>query len=376
MKLCIISHTEHYTNKAGELVSWGATVTEINHLTKIFDEIYHIAMYYEQEPPSSSLPYTSSKVKFVKIPAMGGHHIKDKIDIIKNIPKVIKIVKNTLKKVDYFQLRCPTGIGVFLIPYLSLFVRKKGWYKYAGNWNQDNPPLGYRLQRIMLKFQNRKVTINGKWPNQPKQCLSFENPTLFKDEILKAGELLKTKNYSKKLNLCFVGRLERPKGVLRILESLILLKDKSKLGNVFFIGEGEEREYFESFAKKTGVNCEFYGGLSRNDVFQVYKKSHIFLLPSSASEGFPKVIAEAMCFGCFPIVSDVSSIKQYIKHKQNGIIINPLTIEKLSESITMLLSGSKPNLLDSIDNDKNRALLTLFTYEYYNSRIKNDILNL
>ena len=45
------------------------------------------------------------------------------------------------------------------------------------------------------------------------------------------------------------------------------------------------------------------------------------VLPSY-SEGFPKVIAEAMNFGCIPIVSDISCIRQYIINGKNGFLIN------------------------------------------------------
>src|SRR5690606_16873972 len=142
---------------------WGPTVTELNHLLEVFDTIYHVAMFYSGHPPPSSLPYSSDRIIFVPIPAIGGPTLRDKFRILFKSIAVIIIVNSTLQNVDYFQLRTPTGIGVFLIPYLTLFVRKKGWYKYAGNWNQERPPLGYALQRTLLKRQERKVTINGKW---------------------------------------------------------------------------------------------------------------------------------------------------------------------------------------------------------------------
>ena len=41
MKLLIISHTEHYRNSLGAIVGWGPTLTEINFLATVFDEIYH-----------------------------------------------------------------------------------------------------------------------------------------------------------------------------------------------------------------------------------------------------------------------------------------------------------------------------------------------
>ena len=67
--LTIISHTEHYLNSDGTIVGLGSTVTEINQLLDVFDEITHVAMLHDESPPSSSLPYVSDKISFVAIPA-------------------------------------------------------------------------------------------------------------------------------------------------------------------------------------------------------------------------------------------------------------------------------------------------------------------
>ena len=178
MKLAIISHTEHYRNEHGEIVGWGPTVTEINHLVDRFEKIYHVAFFYEKEAPQSSVPYTSNLIEFVALPPSGGRSVFGKLSVIKEMAKTIKTVSRILEKVDVFQFRAPVGIGIYLIPYFTYKVKKQGWFKYAGNWAQENAPLGYALQRKMLKNQARKVTINGKWPEQPKHCLTFENPCL------------------------------------------------------------------------------------------------------------------------------------------------------------------------------------------------------
>ena len=373
MKLLIISHTEHYQNDQGQLLSWGATVTEINHLMRVFESITVIGMYYNQKPPQSAMPYTSDHIHFVPIPVMGGHDMKAKLGVIKNIPYVIRVVRQELKKVDCFQLRAPTGIGVFLIPYLTFFSKKKGWFKYAGNWNQAQPPLGYRIQRSLLKKQKRTVTINGKWPTQPSQCLTFENPTLFQEDVLKGRTLIQTKDYTQKLNFCFVGRLEKPKGVERILKAFSQVQH-NRLGVLHFVGDGAERAIFEKQAEDCAIEVKFHGGLSRQEVFAVYEQCHVFLLPSTASEGFPKVIAEAMCFGCIPMVSDVSSITQYIKHQQNGWVISPVTIEQLIDQIEQVLRLDKKEMQNLLKGNENT--IDKFTFDYYNQRIQNQIIPL
>ena len=140
MKLAIISHTEHYRNEEGDIVGWGPTITEINHLLDRFEEIYHVAFFHEVTPPPSSIAYQSDRVKFVALPPSGGRSLREKFTVISNFPKTLSIVNNVLKKVDFFQFRAPVGIGVYLIPYLTYRVKKKGWFKYAGNWAQENAP--------------------------------------------------------------------------------------------------------------------------------------------------------------------------------------------------------------------------------------------
>ena len=65
MRLLVISHTEHYKQPDGSIVGLGSTVTEINHLLDLFDEIIHVAMLHKVHAPPSALPYVSNKITFI-----------------------------------------------------------------------------------------------------------------------------------------------------------------------------------------------------------------------------------------------------------------------------------------------------------------------
>ncbi|TVZ59170.1 glycosyl transferase family 1 [Flavobacteriaceae bacterium MAR_2010_105] len=374
MTLAIISHTEHYTLPDGTLVGWSPTVNEINHLLDLFDRIYHVAMHYEGEAPKSVMAYASDRIQFVPIPAVGGKRISDKLSIVYQAPKIISIVSKVLKQVDCFQLRTPTGIGVFLIPYLSGLVNLPGWYKYAGNWKQESAPLGYAWQRWLLKGQKRPVTINGVWEDQPAHCLSFENPCLTSEDLAFGKAAGESKSLDGPLTLCFVGRLETEKGVGRILEALKLLNDTehSRIGTMHFVGAGPAMAEFKAKAEGITIPIVFHGALSRVEVFDIYNESHAFLLPTSASEGFPKVLAEAMAFGCIPVVSKLSSIGQYITHHEQGLLLDEVNAKALAIQLGDLMAMPPKHY---------RRMLTLqqelvhrFTFEQYNRQLNQDIL--
>ena len=372
MKLAIISHTEHYTDAQGGIVGWGPTISELNHLAPHFEKIYHIAPLHKEVPPPSALPYTAETIEFVALPPTGGSSLFDKLQILIQLPKTIAVVRQTLKKVDAFQMRTPTGIGVYLVPYLTYFSNKKGWYKYAGNWNQEHPPLGYRLQRSFLRNQKRRITINGNWTDQPTHCLTFENPCLTNSERKEGISVISAKNYEAPFTFCFVGRLDDAKGVQRIIDAFASLKDLSNVKEIHFIGNGERKESYEAQCKLLHIPAVFHGFLARTEVFEIYRKSNFLVLPSTASEGFPKVIAEGMNFGCIPIVSNVSSIGQYV-NESNGYVIRPTTAEALSKVLEELLDTAPGKLAQRATNGY--ATASKFTFVHYNGRILNEVLN-
>ncbi len=373
MKLAVISHTDHYL-RDGQVVGWGPTVTELRHLLGLFDEIWHVAVLHKGvAAPPSALPYDSDRIHLVPIRPFGGEKWYRKLDILWQMPTVLGKVREVLRKADVFQFRAPTGIGVYLIPWLSLAVRKPGWFKYAGNWMQAHPPPGYRWQRFYLRhLQRRKVTVNGRWPDQPAHCLSFENPCLTEEDRAMGAQVLTEKGFAPPWRLCFVGRLETPKGVGRILEALARWPRPGQIEALHLVGDGPERARFEAQAEKLSIPVHFHGFLPRERVFEIYRQCHFFVLPSAASEGFPKVIAEAANFGCVPIVSNVSSIPHYVKDGVSGCVWN-----MQATAFSDFLEASLANMTERQLRDRARAAYEMagdFTFSRYIQKIRTLIL--
>ena len=372
--LTIISHTEHYQTAEGLIVGLAPTVMEINALLVVFDHIYHLGMLHKGVAPANVLPYVTPGITFVPLPEVGGKGLKSKLAILGAMPKILNKVHNTLLQTDYFQFRAPTGIGVFVVPYLIWFYKGKGWFKYAGDWSSRKPPLAYRFQRYLLQHQSRPVTINGHWPNQPKQCLSFENPCLT-DAELKQGLYISQSKVLKMgaINLCFVGRLEPAKGLDLFLNALIDLSPSaiSKIGRIHIVGDGADRTHYEVLANTIDIPIMFHGFLSRDAVHAIYTQCHALVLPS-ATEGFPKVIAEAMNYGCIPIVSDISAISHYVKDVITGLLLPEVTQMALTNSLSHFLKLNTQTYIKM--TAAQRAIVRKFTYHYYNIRITDTFL--
>ena len=374
IKLLMVTDTPLIT-KNGEIKVFEPVFREVQNFKHIFSSITWIG--YDFTRSRKYFTFTSineNNIDFILLKRTGGEGIKNKlIHIFKAIPYMIKIIKN-IKTHDLIHSRGPS-YPAFLTIIASLFFKdKKFWHKYAGNWNQKTPPTSYYLQMLLLKkaIKNNSVaTINGKWPNQKYNILSFENPSLTLNELEEAKLKFQKKKYDGKLNFCFVGRMEDAKGVERVIKALKLIHNYSEIDYVYFVGDGPKISNYKFQANQIEHdNIIFCGSLERSQLNDIYEKCHAILLPTSASEGFPKVIGEAMAYGCIPVVSNISSIDQYVSEK-NGIILKTLEPSGLTKTIEEILLNR--------DELKKRAhscinLAKVFSYEAYNKKILKMIL--
>lgn len=343
MNLLIVSHTPHY-RRDGELVGWGATVREIDQLGEIFDRVVHLAPLCVEGAPESAIPYTSCRVRMRPVTAAGGNGLWNKLSILIRTPSYLKAMIQELRKADVVHVRCPANISLIALLLLTLLpYPRKRWFKYAGNWKPEaSEALSYTFQRWWLRkgWHRGVVTVNGEWPDQPSFVHSFLNPCLNYEELLEGRQLIGTRQISSPVRLIFAGRLDTGKGVGRILHIMARLKELGVAATLDLIGDGEERLEFEQLARSLGIASQvsFHGWLPRSTLGQLYSRAHLILLPSTCSEGWPKVLSEAMAYGVVSIASNVSSIPQYFKKFGSGRTYASSDVDAFANSIQWYLT--------------------------------------
>ena len=203
--------------------------------------------------------------------------------------------------------------------------------------------------------------------------MSFENPCLTQNDV-EEGKFIKTnKVFKYPIELCFVGRLEPAKGIDVLIEAIATLseEDRLKIKQIHLVGDGQLIADYKKKVNALNLPFVFHGFLSREEVHSIYKRCHAIALPS-VSEGFPKVIAEAMNYGCLPIVSNVSSISHYIKTGENGFLLPSIDSKGVNTILKKFLNLSKIEYAALIQCEAEE--LDKFSFTYYNSRIMNELL--
>jgi glycosyltransferase involved in cell wall biosynthesis len=361
-----------FQNATG-LYAFGPVVRELEFLAPLFDEITWVGFERtDKEGDLSMKKIESNKIKIVLLKNVGGSGFFWFFKILLQYPKMFFVIVKNVQKANIIHTRAPSHPALIAI-LISVFMRKNKiwWNKYAGDWGQLNPSLAYKFQREILKLMTySKVTINGFWPNQQKHCFSFENPCLTMNDIEVGKQIAKEKVFFPPYTFAFVGRFDDVKGVSILLKALkgipIEMIDK-----IHLIGDGPKTPVYKEEAKELGSKAIFHGQLEKSKLHKLISESHFFLLPSKA-EGFPKVVAEAACYGVIPIVSNVGSIEHYI-NKTNGFVWDNKNHAVNYSSVFNRALQSDQIILQS----QSKEILTVaekFTFDNYLKKLKLHIL--
>ena len=133
------------------------------------------------------------------------------------------------------------------------------------------------------------------------------------------------------INVLFVGALTKGKQPLLSVKVVHSLLDKGFPIKLYMYGEGIERPTIETYIEENKLqeSVILAGNVSQNVLKEAYKRAH-FLVLISKSEGWPKVVAEAMFWGCLPISSHVSCIPYMLDDGNRGALESAYTMKIIS----------------------------------------------
>ncbi len=192
-----------------------------------------------------------------------------------------------------------------------------------------------------------------------KPSLATANHIIKKDMIIERDNFI-LKN--KILNLLFVGELQHRKGLDYLIQALSQLqKEKNSKFHLNIVGVGYLDNELQSMAEENNLQdkISFKGGIyDRELLAQEYKNADVFILPSIAGEGVPRVLQEAQAFGCAIIATDIGSTYWQLQN-DSGILIEPNSISSLFDAITIMFDDEIRKKL-SLNSSKNAFE---FTYE-------------
>ncbi len=327
MKFLIITHVQHIKSQ-NNYFGYAPYVREMNIWLKYVNEVQIIAPLVKKEISPIHDSYMHEKISFEVVPEFSLTSVKEIVLTLVKLPNIFSKVYHAMKQADHIHLRCPGNMGLIGALVQILFPKKKKTAKYAGNWDPSaKQPFTYKLQRWILSnpflTKNMQVLVYGEWPNQTKNIKSFFTATYSENEIQNSEFRIQNKQIKEPISFIFVGTLSKGKQPLYALQLVEELHKRSHQVKLDLYGEGVLRKELENYIVLNQLEAivVLKGNQSKETVLEVYQKSHFLLLPSK-SEGWPKVVAEAMIWGCVPIVTPVSCVPYMLNKGERGILLS------------------------------------------------------
>jgi len=127
-----------------------------------------------------------------------------------------------------------------------------------------------------------------------------------------------------------VGRFSQPKDYPNLLNALAQAGLKKSDWHLAVAGDGPLRNKLASLTQKLGLSdrVSFLG--VRNDIPDLLSAGDIFVL-SSAWEGFPMVVGEAMACECLVVATDCGGVREFLGDSE--FLVEPNNSEALAAAI-------------------------------------------
>ncbi len=254
-----------------------------------------------------------------------------------------RTVKKELKKgnFDIVHLHEP------LTPVLPLFVLENSNSINIGTFHAyHGEAKAYKLfQKILQKWFSKlhgHIAVSQSAMNFVNKCFPAEYriipngvdivrfcPGVKPIEELKDG----------KINILYVGRLEKRKGVKYLLEAFKIVKSENPGVRLIIVGPGERlKKEFKRYVEKNKLeDVLFIGYVPNEELPRYYATADIFCAPSTGNESFGIVLIEAMASGKPVIATNIVGYSEVVQDRIQGLLVPPRDAFTLADKINLLI---------------------------------------
>lgn len=170
-----------------------------------------------------------------------------------------------------------------------------------------------------------------------------------------------------KINILFLGRLDKRKGIEYLLKAYERLAQLSPNLRLIIVGDGPQKKSAQNFVREKNLkNVSFVGAVSREKLPSYYASADIFCSPATHGESFGVVLLEAMAAGLPIVAFDNPGYRgNFPKHEESFLIFNR-SVSALAQAILILVKDKE---LRVRLGKQNRAFARQFSWEKVGKRI-------
>jgi glycosyltransferase involved in cell wall biosynthesis len=306
-------------------------------ISELFDRTVLVVPCYREAASAGTTDIIGRNIEILPLSVPAGKGLARKLLF------PVWLIKNALKifteiwRADAVHAVIPGDVGTIGMA-AALIMRKPLFVRHCGNW-WVHATTSERLWRwAMERFaggRNVMFATGGSdgLPSARNLHIEWIFSTSLSRDAIQHGSA-RSLNQPRSMKLITACRLEEKKGVETVIRCLPLLLEQFPDATLSIVGDGTLRPSLERTVQSLGLRdrVHFHGRVSQTAVMNLMRSSDVFCFPTSASEGFPKVVLEALSCG-LPIVTTKVSVLPHLLKDECGSLLNEPTPEALEEAI-------------------------------------------
>jgi phosphatidylinositol alpha-mannosyltransferase len=143
-----------------------------------------------------------------------------------------------------------------------------------------------------------------------------------------------------KVNILFVGRLEKRKGLQYLLRAFAKVKALRPNTRLVVVGgyDRRQKQKYERWVLEAGVRDVLFAGYAPLEQLPAYhQSSHIFCAPNTGNESQGIILLEAMAAGCPVVASNIGGFAGVVTHGVEGLLVRPKDSDSLAVALLQLV---------------------------------------
>ena len=209
--------------------------------------------------------------------------------------------------------------------------RERG-HRWYGPYRPLLAPLMRRVRTRLAVSESARRTVERHFPGHyeivpngidvNRFCQSAARPAAMPDHLR---------------SVLFVGRLEPRKGVDRLIQAMTIVRRNAGDARLVIVGEGPDRARLTTAAREAGIDAQFTGRVSEDELPSYYLAADVVCSPALGDESFGIVLLEAMAAARPIVATRIEGYAELLAGAGSARLVEADDPAALAREITLLL---------------------------------------
>jgi glycosyltransferase involved in cell wall biosynthesis len=339
MHLVVVSHKLSWPSEESPTgyVTDGGFPVQIEALSELFASTELLVPCMTSGTVSGLSPLKGRRLSVNALGVPKGKGIRRKLDMLRWGVQNGPVIWRAVRAADAIHTPIPGDVGTVGMIF-ALLMNKRLFVRHCGNWLAPRTVAEKLWKWSMERFassRNVMLATGGsiESPSKRNPNVRWIFSTSLLEEQLVNG-VPHDPPVDGKLRLVIACRQEERKGTEVVLAAMPSILETFPEATLDVVGDGSLLSALVNKANEIGLGdrVTFHGKVSQGEVVSLLKGAHVFCYPTSASEGFPKVVLEALASG-LPVVTTRVSVLPQLLDSGCGILIDEASAAVLAAAV-------------------------------------------